>query len=115
MYRQGDVLLTRVEEKDVPAGFRIMPTEARQAVLAEGELTGHHHVLHGLARYYAMPTGGRLIEVIEPAELRHQLADGSQAEHNPIRLPPGWYRQIQQREYVEPTRSMPARTRRVYD
>lgn len=70
------------------------------------------------AVYYAETgsgSGGRLIRLDAEGELRHQLADGSQAEHAPIRLPPRWYRQAQQHEYVEPARFAPPRRRRVAD
>jgi hypothetical protein len=116
MVRQGDVLLVQLDEfghEVESVKTRVVPVKATKTVVAEGELTGHHHVLHGRVEIYPLeqpvyflPYGGKL---------RHQLADGQQAEHNPITLPPGFYQQIQQREYVEPTRRAPARTRRVYD
>ncbi len=113
MYRQGDVLLLALPEP--PAGCDPSTgIDGTAAVLARGELSGHDHVLHGAARYYPSAAGG-VIELREPGELRHQLADGSQAEHDPIVLPPGWYRRLQQVEYVERSRFFPARRRRVAD
>jgi hypothetical protein len=115
MYRQGDVLMVAITDPAVVAKYdagaeKYHYDEHTAVVLASGEATGHDHVLHGRARYYADE-----IHLLEPGELRHELADGTQAEHNPIRLPPGWYRRIQQREYVEPTRSAPSRTRWARD
>lgn len=112
MIRQGDVLLVKLEDSEVPAAFMEPPRETAAAVLALGEHTGHSHVLHGTARFYRSPD---IFHMPRGGTLKHQQADGSQADHNPIRLARGWYRQVQQREYVEPTRADPARTRRVYD
>ena len=41
MFRHGDVLLTEVTGINVPAEVK----PGKQAVLAEGEVTGHHHVI----------------------------------------------------------------------
>lgn len=90
MYRQGDVLIISVNAVPTTA-------EAEEAgprtVLARGEATGHAHVLeaeelvsyrHGDDRYFA---------VAREAVLRHE-------EHGAIRIPPGSYRVVIQREYV---------------
>jgi len=65
-------------------------------VLAEGEATGHAHVLTGLAVAHTVVTNFRrmaVIEVHEPSALTHQ-------EHKTIRVPPGWYEIIRQRVYT---------------
>lgn len=87
MFRQGDILLVRVES--TPAGAR----ELAHGVLALGEATGHaHHALapavqleHGDTRYLRVPDGG--------ADLVHE-------EHARIPLPPGFYQVVYQRVYA---------------
>ncbi len=45
-YRQGDVLLVRVQE--MPANANVMPSRHGFVILAEGEQTGHAHYVRGL-------------------------------------------------------------------
>lgn len=92
MIRHGDILL-----RPVPAPGR--PTTGapgERLVLMEGEATGHAHVLYGLA-VAATDYSGRgprsLVQVLEPAALRHE-------EHKEIAVPPGWYEIIRQRVYT---------------
>lgn len=102
-YRQGDVLLVRVN--GVPKNSRIQ----NDTVLAYGEATGHAHVLtadssatqvqtfrdEDSQRLFASVMGG-------PATVTHQ-------EHKPITVGPGIYEIIGQREYI------PGAIRRVAD
>lgn len=94
MFRQGDILLVAVPE--APEGTRVRPKHGR-LILAEGEVTGHHHSVACEA--------GELIEagvaegvpqvflrLFETTTLDHQ-------EHSSITLPPGDYRIGRQREY----------------
>lgn len=91
LYRQGDVLLIPIS--NLPQGLTpIDPVEGR-LILAEGEVTGHAHaILESDARLYtdgtdqflALPSGGCLL---------HE-------EHTPHALPPGFYRQVTQRQYT---------------
>lgn len=111
MYRQGDVLLIGID----PVSGLGPSVTAEAAVLARGEATGHAHVLRGPARYYDGGASAPLIEVLAPATLRHEDAAGGHAEHHPVDLPAGWYRQVQQRVYVPATRWRPSRSRRVGD
>lgn len=108
MYRQGDVLLIPITNPTIPT---IPPQTLTKAVIARGEATGHDHVLHGRAYYYVNNT----VHLLEDGTLSHQLADGSQAEHDPIPLTKGWYEIRHQREYIEPTPTQQPRTRRVRD
>jgi hypothetical protein len=94
IYRQGDVLLMRVDAlpgnaKDVTPGERI--------VLAYGEVTGHAHAIEeapGSARPARLWDAGaeRFLQVLEKTALRHE-------EHAPVELPVGVYKVVQQREY----------------
>src|SRR5688572_11710444 len=105
LYRQGDVLLQCVDE---------IPSDAVECmvdgdvILAYGEVTGHaHRLADGTTKPFAKggmwsPTAERFIQALEGAELTHE-------EHSAIKLAPGCYRVIQQREYH------PQEIRRVAD
>ncbi|HNB21637.1 MAG TPA: hypothetical protein PKZ32_04440 [Candidatus Melainabacteria bacterium] len=89
-YRQGDVLLARVEA--LPKTAKRKAVEER-IVLAWGETTGHAHAID--ARFAKLYQNGaeRFIEALDGAILVHE-------EHSAITLKPGIYRVVQQREYV---------------
>ncbi len=89
-YRQGDILFVSSESP-----IDTKQTTAGALEIAQGEVTGHAHVLHadgiefdsdrdGLVSALNLPDGGTL---------RHD-------EHAPIDLPPGSYRIRRQREYT---------------
>jgi len=109
MYRQGDVLLVRVDSiprkaKDITPKDRI--------VLAYGEVTGHAHAVYpevaeqgALDRIFGKDPQSpalkaklwdagaeRFLQVMEKTALRHE-------EHTAIELPPGNYKVVRQREY----------------
>lgn len=84
---QGDVMLRPVDA--IPDG-EITPPSERGHVLAEGEATGHAHVLD---RARLISTGnGRYVDVSDGAVLRHE-------DHGPIPVAAGGYEVIQQVEY----------------
>lgn len=98
-YRQGDVLIERIESLPELSGKDSGKQKpSRRIILALGEATGHHHCLEskdpadwwkrdeGIAEeQFVVVTG-------QPAHLTHQ-------EHATIVLPPGKYRVTKQREY----------------
>jgi hypothetical protein len=91
MYRQGDVLLMSVDSGDGDD----VPREDGRIVLERGEATGHAHAIaEPNARLVRnAKTQERFLRVVETdAFLRHE-------EHAPIRVPPGLYRVVRQREY----------------
>lgn len=101
-YRQGDVLLVRFRPRRWGALTRVERAEGR-IVLAEGEVTGHAHVIDSpLAELYQDALENRYLKLGGPAELRHE-------EHAPVALGPGVYRVLRQREYA------PGAPRRVAD
>lgn len=101
MFRQGDVLITRV---DVPERSQLTLSGEGEVVLAEGEATGHAHRVKGAgASLWTGPEGGKILVLEEEAPLIHE-------EHATIHLHSGSYAVIRQREYV-PAR----RPRRVID
>jgi hypothetical protein len=98
-YRQGDVLLVRIES---------LPREATKeqheesVVLAYGEVTGHAHRLSASTVSMYAWKGDKLIEVTKPTALTHE-------EHSPLEIEPGFYKVVRQREYT------PERIRNVCD
>lgn len=103
MYAQGDLLIERVGDL-CPSGTILQPDATGATVLAEGELTGHHHSIFEQVTMFRDDAlardvpGGLYIGHVRveggPATLRHQ-------EHAPIALGEGTYRVRRQRE-LEP-------------
>jgi hypothetical protein len=93
-YRQGDVLLIRVDGLFATKGRKVACEDGR-VVLAHGEATGHAHAIEAAgAELYEEADGKRFLQVTgEPATLAHE-------EHGAIRLEPGVYEVRRQREYV---------------
>ena len=99
--RQGDVLLKRVQKK--PNGLK--EKSRGRIVLAEGEVTGHAHVLTAsdVVLMEDPKTGEMWLEVKSgDALLKHE-------EHAPHAVPMGIYEVVRQREYS------PQEIRRVVD
>ena len=90
-YREGDVLLVKVDIDSLPNGAVQQQAHGR-IVLAYGEVTGHAHAIDVAHAALYQWKGDRLIEAKPGARLVHE-------EHNPIDLEPGFYRVVQQREY----------------
>lgn len=91
MYRQGDVLLVKVEA--LPKHAEELKEDER-IVLAYGEVTGHAHAIAATQARMFVEGDLRFIQVSDMgAELRHE-------EHRTINLAPGVYRIVHQREYV---------------
>jgi hypothetical protein len=115
LIRQGDVLLVPVDPDVVEGGGAPRSRSAVERVrgglvLAEGEATGHAHVVRdeharlerqgfGEERRVPYHRGAwgksRLVLIVEesPVTLAHE-------EHEPLTLPPGAYEVRRQREYV---------------
>jgi hypothetical protein len=89
--RQGDVLLIRA---DVDLhGARHVPRDGDRLVLAYGEVTGHAHAIREKRAELRVIDGHRYLDAPAPVVVEHE-------EHAPIRLDPGVYEVIIQREYV---------------
>lgn len=94
-YRQGDVLLVETTASVRVRGKKIRP-EGGRLILARGEATGHHH---SLARdkstsLYAGPNQEMYLLIEEGTKLlEHQ-------EHSTIKIPPGTYKVIRQRQHA---------------
>lgn len=100
--RQGDVLLKPVEPQRLEGCSEIA---REQITLAEGEVTGHAHVVENpLAFLYEHPEGGRFLQVGEATEIKHvdtrvSGESSDQAIHDAVDVPEGVYEAVQQREY----------------
>lgn len=92
IYRQGDVLIQRVDQK--PKNLTPIPREGGKVVLAHGEVTGHSHAISETGVEFGRDeTGATYLEIANAlAMLTHQ-------EHGTIELPRGTYRVTRQREY----------------
>lgn len=90
MYRQGDVLIERIDK--IPKSAKKQKPDVR-IILAHGEVTGHHHSIDSdAADWWKEDSGDQFIAVKEESSVVHQ-------EHAPIAIPPGNYRVRRQREY----------------
>jgi len=89
-YRQGDVLLVRVDK--LPQDLQGIERDGEKFVLAYGEATGHAHTVDQAEAKFWRKGEDRFIEISEAAELHHQ-------EHAAVPLEPGFYKVIRQREY----------------
>ena len=107
MYRQGDVLILRVN--DIPQG---MQKAKGRCVLAHGEVTGHAHEVKETNKvdWYTQAhdqvlegqeVGNRVPEVDTATwmEVKDLIAEVTHQEHDTISLPQGKYKIIRQREY----------------
>jgi hypothetical protein len=93
MIRQGDVLLVPVDS--VPEAVVPVARENGRLVLAEGEMTGHAHVIE--AEQVELVTAEQanqlylLVHGSDSVELLHE-------EHSTLPVEAGMYRVVQQRE-----------------
>lgn len=105
IYRQGDVMIQRVEI-ELPADAESVEPDRGRVILAYGEVTGHAHAIKAGPTVQLLTVPGqddRWLRIgSDGAELRHE-------EHATIALPPGLYRVRIQREYS------PEAIRRVAD
>jgi len=83
-YQQGDLILTAV------GGVEGKATDNR--VLAEGEATGHSHVIDDAAKVFVAEDGTLYVETDAPVSVLHE-------EHGTITIPAGKYRVGRVMEY----------------
>ena len=92
-YRQGDVLLQKVDRIPAPAQRQ---NASDRIILAHGEATGHAHAISSKQALSYTLLGQSFILAQRGATLVHE-------EHAPIQLEQGCYQVIQQRQYTDPT------------
>jgi hypothetical protein len=100
--QQGDVIIRRI--KGIPEGAKRVSRTTRGFVLAEGEATGHAHVIDDDIELYEM-NGSLFIKAGRPVRVRHE-------EHDLIDLSRGTYTIGFVREYDHFDAAM---TRRIKD
>jgi hypothetical protein len=103
LFAQGDLLIERVEDIP-PSGTPAGPASDGAVVLAEGEATGHRHVIFD--RVTMFRDDGLARDIPSGLYVGHLRVDGPSAriqhdEHSPVTLPRGTYRVRRQRE-LEP-------------
>lgn len=95
-YRQGDVLVQPCD--GIPKGVKRVKVPNGRIVLAEGEATGHAHVLETKSVEVYAKGGTMYLKVIEAAPLKHE-------EHGTITVEPRTYVRIGQREWSDAEQS----------
>lgn len=93
LYVQGDVYLIGI--KELPKGLSIKKNDNRGIVLAEGEHTGHAHIINDDAIFAILLEGANkemYLQALKEVEIKHQ-------EHKSIVLPAGNYKVGIIREY----------------
>lgn len=96
MFRQGDLLFLKLE--DGPDWF--LGCEPRRSiVVAEGEVTGHKHVLQLGERLGIEPTELMTDDGLEFFRIVGANGVLTHPEHSTIEMPPGDYKLVRQREY----------------
>lgn len=95
IYRQGDVLIRRVEK--IPANAKPKDRDAGRVILAYGEVTGHAHQIADPdakgAVLLSVSESATFLRLTKKAQLVHE-------EHATIDLPAGDYQVVHQREYT---------------
>ena len=82
LIQQGDVL---VSVSNIPASAKVKKNHARGVVLAEGETTGHAHVITGVDDAVLFEDDGAMyLRVLKETVLTHE-------EHKPVTIPAGDY------------------------
>ena len=101
-YQQGDFLLISTDA--IPDGAVCVPHAPRGCVVAEGEATGHAHVLDPATSEQFTAGGEYYVRVNEPNPLTHE-------EHDTQIIAPGVYRVggVVEKDWLEDV------TRRVVD
>lgn len=89
MFRQGDVLISKCQ---IPSDA-VEQHSVDRIVLAEGEATGHAHVVSAAHAAAYLVGAVMYLRVLQETMLRHE-------EHTHIRLPIGDYLVTRQREYT---------------
>jgi hypothetical protein len=107
MLRQGDVLLVPAKMSE---HAKKVDRANRGIILAEGEATGHAHVILGeKASLYSVIDSSDVEEMRQRFLLVEEQVEVLHEEHATITVPPGVYEIVRQREYS------PEEIRRVAD
>jgi len=96
VFRQGDVLITRIES--LPEGL----SKVDRAILAFGEVTGHSHTIHRGATAFSLKPQNQVDELTTADYLQvdELIASVTHEEHIAVQLPKGTYKVLRQVEYT---------------
>jgi hypothetical protein len=86
LFRHGDLLIKKINS--IPKECKKLSTN----ILAEGEVTGHHHKLNGSFQIFQNSQKVKFIETFEQVRLTHQ-------EHSQLLIPKGVYVVVEEREF----------------
>lgn len=88
IYRQGDILVSATDKTEGEVIAK------NSHVLAEGETTGHKHILSGIGAVFKKDKDGKItVSLPKGGKLKHE-------EHAEIKLPKGNYAIVRQREFT---------------
>ena len=92
--QHGDVLIKEVSS--IPAEAIPVPKRNGKLVIAEGEMTGHHHVIMETGAKLFNLNGELYLEVTQPVIITHD-------EHKPLPIPAGKYQigRVQEYDYFQ--------------
>ncbi len=82
--QQGDVLINPIYDTTLLQNLKKVEKKPRGFVLAEGETTGHAHVIDEDVELYEDDNGDLYLRALKDAAVVHE-------EHATIEIPPGWY------------------------
>lgn len=81
--QQGDVLI--IQESSLPEDCKKINRSAKGYILAEGEVTGHAHVIEEEIKFYKDKQGRLFFKAEKTVTVKHE-------EHEAISVSPGIYR-----------------------
>lgn len=104
-FRQGDVLVTRIEK--LPQDLVEAEESKERVVLQYGEVTGHAHAIHNTKGVVALLERGEKVSLVKGMEAGRQgflrvveKSNLTHEEHSAIVLEPGSYKVTRQRQYT---------------
>lgn len=92
--QHGDVILRGISS--LPEGCKEVIRKGEKFIVAEGEMTGHNHVIVETGAKLLELKGELYLEVLEPVTITHE-------EHKAIAIPEGIYKigRVQEHDYFE--------------
>lgn len=88
--QHGDILIWSVDQ--IPQRAKQIARKEGKLILAEGEATGHNHVITAEPAILWELNGDLYLEVTEPVAITHE-------EHKPLDIPTGIYQVGRVKEY----------------
>lgn len=92
VYRQGDVLLQRVDFDPRQKKHQKVPRDGGRIILAYGEVTGHAHAIMDVEAEMVQVGNERFVVTEKGISITHE-------EHEQIVIGPGYWRVVRQQEF----------------